>query len=60
MVDINSNVGYRKATRNMVPTLMKSTNLVVLFKDAAQDFLFTPSELAAIHGLDISPQCFDA
>ena len=55
VVDISQNVGYRRPARHMVPTLMKSTNLVVLFKDAAQDFLFTPSELAAIHGLDISP-----
>ena len=55
VVDISQNVGYRRHTRHMVPTLMKSTNLIVLFKDAAQDFLFTPSELAAIHGLDISP-----
>ena len=55
VVDISQNVGYRRPARNMVPTLMKSTVLVVLFADAAEDFLFTPSELASIHGLDISP-----
>ena len=55
VVDINQNVGYRRALRDMVPTLMKSTVLVVLFADAAQDCLLTPGELASIHGLDISP-----
>ena len=39
----------------MVPTLLKSTVLVVLFADPAQDCLLTPGELASIHGLDISP-----
>ena len=55
VVDISQNVGYRRPARNMVPTLMKSTVLVVLFADAAQDVFLIPSELASIHGLDISP-----
>ena len=60
VVDINQNADYRRALRDMVPTLMRSTVLVLLFADAAQDCLFTPGELVSIHGLDISPQCFDA
>ena len=39
----------------MVPTLMRSSILVLLSANAAQDCLFLPSELASIHGLRIPP-----
>ena len=60
VVDINANADYRGGLRNMVPTLMRSTILVLLSANAAHDCLFAPSELVSIHGLRIPPQCFDA
>ena len=59
-MDINANADYRGGLRNMVPTLMRSTILVLLSANAAHDCLFAPSELVSIHGLRIPPQCFDA
>ena len=55
VVDINANADYRGGLRNMVPTLMRSTILVLLCADTAQDCLFAPSELVSIHGLRIHP-----
>ena len=54
VVDINCSSTYKaKHERNVIPTLLKSSVLVLLCKDATEDCLFTPSEMTAIHGLDI-------
>ena len=59
VVDINKTATYKyKHARNMIPTLMKSSILALLCGDAAEDCLLTPSEMTAIHGLDIPEAVF--
>ena len=51
VVDISQNASYVSATRNMVPTLLKSSLLVVLAAEEANDCMFVPRELLSLHGI---------
>ena len=52
VVDINKNASYSSnSTPNMIPTILKSSVLVILSADEANDCMFVPRELLSIHGI---------
>lgn len=54
VVDINQTAAYgRASTPNVFPTILKSSVLVVLSADEANDRMFVPQELLSIHGIDL-------
>ena len=57
MVDINKNPGWGGAPqRQRVPTILRSSKLMVVFQEEEQDRLLLPSEMPAMHGLHL-PKC---
>jgi hypothetical protein len=57
IVDINHNPEYRGPPSDArVPTIMRSSTLVAVFPSAASDRLVLPTELVAMHGLELPAQ----
>ena len=54
VVDINQSATYgRASTPNVFPTILKTSVLVVLSADEANDSMLVPEELLSIHGIDL-------
>ena len=57
MVDIIKNPGWGGAPqRQRVPTILRSSKLMVVFQEEEQDRLLLPAEMPAMHGLHL-PKC---